>query len=60
MVALLGNDKNEVIDFLVNTDNSTFEAMNEIYEELALKFGKSVDDIFCNPDKHRNFKDNSK
>lgn len=54
LVSVLGDDKDEVVNFLKTTDDDTFEMLDEIYEELSGKFGEDIDDIFCNPNKYRN------
>ncbi len=46
LLSALGNDKEEVLDFLISVDAEAFYYIDEIYEELVEKFGEEVDEIF--------------
>ncbi len=46
LISALGNDKDDVLDFLISADDETFYYLDEIYEELVEKFGEEVDEIF--------------
>ena len=48
LISALGNDKDEVLEFLISVDDKTFCYLDEVYEELVEKFGEEVDDIFHN------------
>lgn len=53
LVEAMGENKEEVKAFLINADANTFYMLDEVYEELAEKFGEEIDDIFANPQNYR-------
>ena len=44
----LGDDKEEVIQFISNADADTRYMLDEIYEELVEKFGEDIEEVFGN------------
>lgn len=48
LVDAIGENKEEVVAFLDSADADTLYMLDEIYEELAEKFGEEIDDIFIN------------
>ena len=45
LLSELGENKEEVILFISNADDDTRFMLDEIYEELAEKFGEEIDDV---------------
>lgn len=45
LLSELGDNKEEVILFISNADDDTRFMLDEIYEELAEKFGEEIDDV---------------